>query len=95
MRTPRDWGNPDATPPAPRRARTGDVRAQSDERAVGETGPETGGGAGEGEPIPAPVIMVSGRLFPAEQRWRPFEERRDFDLDLEMLDELDARKRGA
>ena len=23
---------------------------------------------------PAPVIMVSGRLFPVEQRWRPFEE---------------------
>jgi ATP-dependent helicase HrpA len=23
---------------------------------------------------PAPVIMVSGRLFPVEQRWRPFED---------------------
>ena len=23
---------------------------------------------------PAPVIQVSGRLFPVEQRWRPFEE---------------------
>ena len=29
---------------------------------------------------PAPVIQVSGRLFPVEQRWRPFEERREFDL---------------
>jgi ATP-dependent helicase HrpA len=29
---------------------------------------------------PAPVIQVSGRLFPVEQRWRPFEESRDFDL---------------
>ena len=29
---------------------------------------------------PAPVLLVSGRLFPVEQRWRPFEERRDFDL---------------
>ncbi|HSV50623.1 MAG TPA: ATP-dependent RNA helicase HrpA, partial [Burkholderiaceae bacterium] len=29
---------------------------------------------------PAPVIMVSGRMFPVEQRWRPFEEARDFDL---------------
>ena len=29
---------------------------------------------------PAPVIMVSGRLFPVEQRWRPFEESREFDL---------------
>jgi ATP-dependent helicase HrpA len=29
---------------------------------------------------PAPVIAVSGRLFPVEQRWRPFEESREFDL---------------
>lgn len=29
---------------------------------------------------PAPVIQVSGRLFPVEQRWRPFEETREFDL---------------
>ena len=29
---------------------------------------------------PAPVIQVSGRLFPVEQRWRPFEEGREFDL---------------
>lgn len=25
---------------------------------------------------PAPVIMVSGRLFPVEQRWRPFDEKK-------------------
>ncbi len=29
---------------------------------------------------PAPIIQVSGRLFPVEQRWRPFEESREFDL---------------
>ena len=29
---------------------------------------------------PAPVIQVSGRLFPVEQRWRPFEESREFEL---------------
>ncbi len=29
---------------------------------------------------PAPVLTVSGRMFPVEQRWRPFEESRDFDL---------------
>ena len=29
---------------------------------------------------PAPVIQVSGRLFPVEQRWRPFEESREHDL---------------
>ncbi len=38
---------------------------------------------------PAPVIMVSGRLFPVEQRWRPFEERRDFDLDDAIADAVD------
>ncbi|MFY7904008.1 MAG: ATP-dependent RNA helicase HrpA, partial [Rubrivivax sp.] len=40
---------------------------------------------------PAPVIAVSGRLYPVEQRWRPFEERKDFDLDdaiAEAVDEL-------
>ena len=30
--------------------------------------------------VPAPVIQVSGRLFPVEQRWRPFVESREFDL---------------
>jgi ATP-dependent helicase HrpA len=29
---------------------------------------------------PAPVIMVSGRTFPVEMRWRPFEETREHDL---------------
>jgi len=38
---------------------------------------------------PAPVIMVSGRLFPVEQRWRKFEERRDFDLDDAIADAVD------
>jgi ATP-dependent helicase HrpA len=30
-----------------------------------------------GGTIPAPVLMVSGRLYPVEQRWRPYEESRD------------------
>jgi ATP-dependent helicase HrpA len=38
---------------------------------------------------PAPVIMVSGRLFPVEQRWRPFEEKRDFDLSDAIADAVD------
>jgi ATP-dependent helicase HrpA len=38
---------------------------------------------------PAPVIMVSGRLFPVEQRWRPFEERRDHDLNDAIADAVD------
>ena len=40
---------------------------------------------------PAPVIQVSGRLFPVEQRWRPFEESREYGLDDaigEAVDEL-------
>jgi ATP-dependent helicase HrpA len=38
---------------------------------------------------PAPVITVSGRLFPVEQRWRPYEERKDFDLDDAIADAVD------
>ncbi|MGK6306456.1 ATP-dependent RNA helicase HrpA [Variovorax sp. DT-64] len=29
---------------------------------------------------PAPTIYVSGRMYPVEQRYRPFEESRDYDL---------------
>ena len=35
---------------------------------------------------PAPVIMVSGRMFPVEQRYRPFEESRDHDLNDAICD---------
>jgi len=44
---------------------------------------------------PAPVILVSGRLFPVEQRWRPFEEKRDFDLNDAMADAVDELWQGA
>ncbi len=40
---------------------------------------------------PAPVIMVSGRMFPVEMRWRPFEESREHDLNdaiAQAVDEL-------
>jgi ATP-dependent helicase HrpA len=40
---------------------------------------------------PAPVIQVSGRMFPVEQRWRPFEETRERRLEgaiAEAADEL-------
>jgi ATP-dependent helicase HrpA len=46
---------------------------------------------------PAPVIMVSGRMFPVEQRWRPFEESRDYGLNeaiADGVDELWAGQRG-
>jgi ATP-dependent helicase HrpA len=37
----------------------------------------------------APVIQVSGRLFPVEQRWRAFEERRDHELNDAIADAVD------
>ncbi|MBS0454931.1 MAG: ATP-dependent RNA helicase HrpA [Proteobacteria bacterium] len=42
-----------------------------------------------GEMIPAPVIYVSGRTFPVEQRYRPFEESRDYDLNDAIADGVD------
>ena len=42
-----------------------------------------------GHPIPAPVILVSGRMFPVEQRYRPFEESRDYSLNDAIADAVD------
>ena len=46
---------------------------------------------------PAPVIQVSGRLYPVEQRWRPFEDGRDYGLDHAIADAVDElwREPGA
>ena len=38
---------------------------------------------------PAPIIQVSGRMFPVEQRYRPFEEARDYDLNDAITDAVD------
>jgi ATP-dependent helicase HrpA len=46
-------------------------------------------GAWGQELIPAPVLMVSGRLFPVEQRYRPFEESREYDLNNAICDAVD------
>lgn len=46
---------------------------------------------------PAPVLTVSGRTYPVEIRWRPFEEKKDFDLNdaiADAVDELWAGGRG-
>ena len=43
---------------------------------------------------PAPVIMVSGRMFPVEQRYRPFEERRDYDVNDAIAEGVDELWRG-
>ena len=44
---------------------------------------------------PAPVLMVSGRLYPVEQRYRPFEESREYDLNNAICDAVDELWRGA
>ncbi|MBS0302840.1 MAG: DEAD/DEAH box helicase, partial [Proteobacteria bacterium] len=38
---------------------------------------------------PAPVLMVSGRTYPVEQRYRPFEESRDYGLNEAIADGVD------
>jgi ATP-dependent helicase HrpA len=38
---------------------------------------------------PAPVIYVSGRTFPVEQRYRPFEESREYDMNNAIADAVD------
>ncbi len=43
---------------------------------------------------PAPIIMVSGRMFPVEQRWRPFEESREYDLNNAIADGVDELWQG-
>ena len=42
----------------------------------------------------APVIQVSGRLFPVEQRWRPFEDSREYGLDEAIADAVDELWQG-
>jgi ATP-dependent helicase HrpA len=44
---------------------------------------------------PAPVIQVSGRLYPVEIRWRPFVESRDHDLGDAICDAVDELWQGA
>ena len=43
---------------------------------------------------PAPIIQVSGRTFPVEQRWRPFEESRDYGLNDAIADGVDELWQG-
>jgi ATP-dependent helicase HrpA len=44
---------------------------------------------------PAPVVQVSGRLYPVELRWRPFEDRRDHGLNDAIAEAVDELWRGA
>jgi ATP-dependent helicase HrpA len=43
---------------------------------------------------PAPVIYVSGRMYPVEQRWRPFEDSRDYGLNESIADGVDELWQG-
>jgi len=72
--------------PAPGRPKPGAAPSGgSNPHAVGERG---------GELIPAPIIMVSGRTFPVEQRYRPFEESRDYGLNEAIADGVDELWQG-
>ena len=65
---------------APDRPKQGDVPlGRSDDAQRVAWGPVT----------PAPVILVSGRMFPVEQRYRPFEESRDYGLNNAIADAVD------
>ncbi|MCD6664117.1 MAG: ATP-dependent RNA helicase HrpA [Comamonas sp.] len=48
----------------------------------------------EGRNGPAPVIMVSGRTYPVEIRWRPFQEKKDHDLNDAIADGVDELWQG-
>ncbi|HEY8048269.1 MAG TPA: ATP-dependent RNA helicase HrpA [Ramlibacter sp.] len=43
---------------------------------------------------PAPVVYVSGRMYPVEVRWQPFEESRDFDLNDAIAQGVDQLWQG-
>ncbi|MCX7271564.1 MAG: ATP-dependent RNA helicase HrpA, partial [Burkholderiales bacterium] len=44
---------------------------------------------------PAPVLMVSGRTFPVEMRYRPWEESREYDIGNAISDAVDELWTGA
>ncbi len=44
---------------------------------------------------PAPILQVSGRMYPVEIRWRPFVESRDHDLGDAICDAIDELWRGS
>ena len=70
-----------ASRPAPSRLKQGDTPS-------GGSDPRSGGAWGQNL-VPAPVIMVSGRMFPVEQRYRPYEESRDYGLNHAIADAVD------
>ncbi len=68
--------------PSPGRPKTDSAPSGgSDQHEVGERGGMVS--------RPAPVLMVSGRTFPVEMRYRPYEESRDHDLNHAIADGVD------
>ena len=67
-------------------------RAKPVDAAPGGSDPHSSGAWGPW--IPAPVLMVSGRTYPVEVRYRPFEESRDHDLNSAIADGVDELWRG-
>ncbi len=43
---------------------------------------------------PAPIVYVSGRMFPVEQRYRPFEDSREYGLNEAIADAVDELWQG-
>ena len=72
--------------PSPGRPQPGDAPSG------GSDGPQAG--AWGDQLLPAPVIYVSGRMYPVEQRWRPFEETRDRGLNEAIADAVDELWQG-
>ncbi|MFO6419406.1 ATP-dependent RNA helicase HrpA [Hylemonella sp. W303a] len=71
--------------PAPGRPRPGEAPSGGSEpHEVGE----------RGVLVPAPVIYVSGRTYPVEMRWRPFEETREHDINDAIADAVDELWQG-
>ncbi len=68
-------------------------RPKAEVAPSGGSDPRSGGAWGQ-QLRPAPVIMVSGRMFPVEMRFRPFEESRDYDLNDAIADAVDELWRG-
>ncbi|MEO7391317.1 MAG: ATP-dependent RNA helicase HrpA [Ramlibacter sp.] len=72
--------------PAPSRPKPDDAPSVgSDDAERGARGQEL---------LPAPVIYVSGRMFPVEYRWRPFEDSRDYGLNEAIADGVDELWQG-
>ena len=82
---------PDSAPSGGSEPHAVSERGGEEMLAQGRPKPDSAPG---GQWVPAPVLMVSGRTFPVEHRWRPFEESREYDLNRAIADAVDELWRG-